>query len=193
MFKCVVSFPDTLLFISIYTYFAMDWSLLHCFNYQVWNHPEADKLYCEEINIGEEKPRQITSGLREHYSLEDMQDRKVLVVCNLKSSKIVGFVSEGMVLAAKVSKSEMLLWWLFLLFIDCIINHSSTLDTLLECRRQTSWARFTTCRCRSRRTGIHWWTEWTAIVFGSGEKEKDMGSRGWGFKDWWRRGSYLEW
>jgi methionine--tRNA ligase beta chain len=70
--------------------------------FKVWNHPDADKLFCEEINVGEENPRQIASGLRAHYSLEDMQDRKVLVVCNLKSSKIVGFVSEGMVLAAKV-------------------------------------------------------------------------------------------
>jgi methionine--tRNA ligase beta chain len=70
---------------------------------KVWEHPDADKLFCEEINVGEENPRQIASGLRGHYTVEEMQDRKVLVVCNLKSSKIVGFVSEGMVLAAKVS------------------------------------------------------------------------------------------
>lgn len=69
----------------------------------MWNHPDADKLFCEEINVGEETPRQIASGLRDYYSFEDLQDRKVLVVCNLKSSKLVGFVSEGMVLAAKVS------------------------------------------------------------------------------------------
>mmetsp|Transcript_27234 Transcript_27234/g.45410 ORF Transcript_27234/g.45410 Transcript_27234/m.45410 type:complete len:787 (-) Transcript_27234:75-2435(-) len=69
---------------------------------KVWNHEEADKLLCEEIDLGEEGgPRQIASGLRGHYSLEEMQDKKVLVVCNLKASKIVGFVSNGMVLAAK--------------------------------------------------------------------------------------------
>jgi len=69
---------------------------------KVWLHPEADKLFCEEINVGEEGgPRLIASGLREHYTLEDMQDRKVLVVCNLKAAKIVGFSSNGMVLAAK--------------------------------------------------------------------------------------------
>lgn len=69
---------------------------------KVWNHEKADKLYCEEIDLGEEGgPRQIASGLRGHYSLEEMQDRKVLVVCNLKSAKIVGFDSNGMVLAAK--------------------------------------------------------------------------------------------
>ena len=69
-----------------------------------WHHPEADKLFCEEIDVGEEDgPRQIASGLREHYTLDEMQDRKVLVVCNLKAAKIVGFNSNGMVLAAKVS------------------------------------------------------------------------------------------
>ncbi|CAJ1926044.1 unnamed protein product [Cylindrotheca closterium] len=67
---------------------------------KVWNHEDADKLLCEEIDIGEET-REIASGLREHYTLEDMQDRLVLVVCNLKASKIVGFSSNGMVLAAK--------------------------------------------------------------------------------------------
>jgi len=69
---------------------------------KVWLHPEADKLYCEEIDVGEDAPRAIASGLREHYTLEEMEGRKVLVVCNLKEAKIVGFSSNGMVLAAKV-------------------------------------------------------------------------------------------
>ena len=69
---------------------------------KVWNHPDADKLFCEEIDVGEETgPRQIASGLRNHYELSDMENKKVLVVCNLKASKIVGFASNGMVLAAK--------------------------------------------------------------------------------------------
>lgn len=68
---------------------------------KIWNHPEADKLFCEEIDVGEDTPRRIASGLREHYQLKDMADRKVLVVCNLKSTKVVGFESQGMVLAAK--------------------------------------------------------------------------------------------
>ena len=70
---------------------------------KVWNHENADKLFCETIDVGEESgPREIASGLRGHYALEDMQDRLVLVVCNLKAAKIVGFTSNGMVLAAKV-------------------------------------------------------------------------------------------
>ena len=68
---------------------------------KVWNHESADKLFCEEVNVGEDAPREIASGLREYYSLEEMDNKKVLVVCNLKSVKIVGFASNGMVLAAK--------------------------------------------------------------------------------------------
>lgn len=72
---------------------------------KVWNHASADKLFCEEVDIAEEGadgPRQIASGLRGHYTLEEMQDRKVLVLCNLKAAKMQGFASSGMVLAAKV-------------------------------------------------------------------------------------------
>jgi tRNA-binding EMAP/Myf-like protein len=54
------------------------------------------RLFCEEIDIGEDAPRRIASGLREHYSLEEMQGRKLIVVCNLKEAKLVGFVSQGM-------------------------------------------------------------------------------------------------
>ena len=67
---------------------------------KVWEHEGSDKLFCEEIDIGEEKPRQIASGLRKYYQLNDLQDRKVLVVCNLKKAKLAGFSSEGMVLCA---------------------------------------------------------------------------------------------
>merc|ERR1712071_676914 len=68
---------------------------------KIWHHPEADKLFCEEIDVGEDNKREIASGLREHYTLEQMDGRKVLGVCNLKAAKIVGFSSNGMVLAAK--------------------------------------------------------------------------------------------
>ena len=69
---------------------------------EVWNHESADKLFCEKIDVGEEAgPREIASGLREFYSIEDMKEKLVLVVCNLKASKILGFTSNGMVLAAK--------------------------------------------------------------------------------------------
>lgn len=74
---------------------------------KVWVHPEADKLYCEEIDVGEEDgPRQIASGLRAHYSEEEMLGKRVLVVGNLKAKKLVGFKSHGMVLCAAQSNED---------------------------------------------------------------------------------------
>lgn len=68
---------------------------------KAWKHTEADKLYCEEIDIGEESgPRQIASGLRAHYDLEDLEGQRVLVLANLKTRKLVGFPSHGMVMCA---------------------------------------------------------------------------------------------
>lgn len=67
---------------------------------KVWTHDEADKLYCEEIDVGEDEPRQIASGLRPYLSQEDLDGRMVLVLCNLKARKLAGFPSHGMVLCA---------------------------------------------------------------------------------------------
>ena len=70
---------------------------------RVWEHEEADKLYCEEIDVGEDEPRQIASGLRPFMGPEDLEGKKVLVLCNLKARKLVGFPSHGMVLCASNS------------------------------------------------------------------------------------------
>mmetsp|Transcript_14651 Transcript_14651/g.31259 ORF Transcript_14651/g.31259 Transcript_14651/m.31259 type:complete len:902 (+) Transcript_14651:291-2996(+) len=67
---------------------------------KVWTHEEADKLYCEEIDVGEDEPRLIASGLRPYLSEEDLDGRMVLVLCNLKARKLAGFPSHGMVLCA---------------------------------------------------------------------------------------------
>jgi len=67
---------------------------------KVWVHEEADKLYCEEIDVGEDEPRLIASGLRPYLSEEDLDGRMVLVLCNLKARKLAGFPSHGMVLCA---------------------------------------------------------------------------------------------
>lgn len=63
-------------------------------------HPNADALYVEEIDVGEEKPRTVVSGLRKFVSEEDMKDRMVAVICNLKPAKMRDIVSYGMVLCA---------------------------------------------------------------------------------------------
>ena len=67
---------------------------------KAWHHQEAEKLFCEEIDVGEDKPRQIASGLRPFYKTEDLENRHVLVLCNLKARNLVGFPSHGMVLCA---------------------------------------------------------------------------------------------
>ena len=63
------------------------------------DHPDAEKLYLLRVNIGEED-RQIIAGLKAYYSKEEMLNRKVLVLCNLKPAKLRGLISEGMLLAA---------------------------------------------------------------------------------------------
>ena len=67
---------------------------------KAWHHPESEKLFCEEIDLGEDAPRQIASGLRAFYKTEELEGRRVVVLCNLKSRKLVGFPSHGMVLCA---------------------------------------------------------------------------------------------
>jgi aminoacyl tRNA synthase complex-interacting multifunctional protein 1 len=67
---------------------------------KAWPHETADKLYCEEIDLGNGEVRNIASGLRPFYKVEDLQDRIVLVLCNLKKRTLVGFPSHGMVLCA---------------------------------------------------------------------------------------------
>jgi aminoacyl tRNA synthase complex-interacting multifunctional protein 1 len=66
----------------------------------VKRHPDADSLYVEEIDVGEEKPRQIVSGLVKFVPIEEMQNRMVIVICNLKPAKMRGIESFGMVMAA---------------------------------------------------------------------------------------------
>jgi aminoacyl tRNA synthase complex-interacting multifunctional protein 1 len=68
---------------------------------KIWPHESADKLYCEEIDLGNGEIRQIASGLRPFYTdVNDLKDQMVLVLCNLKKRTLVGFPSHGMVLCA---------------------------------------------------------------------------------------------
>lgn len=67
---------------------------------KAWEHESSDKLFCEEVDVGEDEPRKIASGLRAFYKMDDMQNRHVLVLCNLKARSLGGFPSHGMVLCA---------------------------------------------------------------------------------------------
>lgn len=74
---------------------------------EVEKHATAEKLYCEKIDIGEpDGPRNIASGLVPHYTLEEMQGKRLIVVANLKPKKLVGFQSFGMVLCAAKAKED---------------------------------------------------------------------------------------
>ena len=64
------------------------------------DHPDAEKLTILEIDIGEEKPRQIVAGIRKHYKIDELIGKKIVVVANLKSAKLRGYESNGMLLAA---------------------------------------------------------------------------------------------
>ncbi|CAM6050456.1 unnamed protein product [Sphagnum compactum] len=67
---------------------------------KVWKHPSADTLYVEEIDIGEGNVRQVVSGLVKFLTLEQMQNRKVLVLRNVKPGKVRDVSSSGLVLCA---------------------------------------------------------------------------------------------
>jgi aminoacyl tRNA synthase complex-interacting multifunctional protein 1 len=67
---------------------------------KAWEHPEADKLWAEEIDVGLEKPLQVCSGLREFKTIDEMQGADVLVICNMKPTKMRGLESAAMVLCA---------------------------------------------------------------------------------------------
>ena len=65
---------------------------------EVEEHPNADKLYVLQVDIGNEK-RQLVAGLRQHYSAEELKNKKIIVITNLKHAKLRGVESQGMLLA----------------------------------------------------------------------------------------------
>ncbi len=70
---------------------------------------KSKKLLKLTIDIGEENPRTLVAGLKEHYSAEEMVGKTIIVVANLKPAKLMGIESNGMLLAAKDGKTVALL------------------------------------------------------------------------------------
>ncbi len=66
-------------------------------------HPKADKLLVSQVDLGDET-RQIVSGIATAYTPEDMVNRKVIVVTNLKPANLRGVESQGMLLAGQHKK-----------------------------------------------------------------------------------------
>ena len=62
-------------------------------------HPNADKLFVLDIDVGGEK-RQIVAGIRSAYKAEELKGKKIIVVANLEPAKLRGVESQGMLLAA---------------------------------------------------------------------------------------------
>ena len=67
---------------------------------------KSKKLLCSQVKIGT-KTRQIVSGIKAHYSPEEMVGKKVMVVTNLKPAKLAGVVSEGMILCAEDAEGNL--------------------------------------------------------------------------------------
>ena len=61
---------------------------------------KSRKLLCSQVRIGSEV-KQIVSGIKAHYSAEEMVGKKVMVLVNLKPAKLAGVLSEGMLLCAE--------------------------------------------------------------------------------------------
>ena len=62
--------------------------------------PKSKKLLCSQVKVGSQV-RQIVSGIKAHYTPEEMVGKKVMVVTNLKPAKLAGVMSEGMLLCAE--------------------------------------------------------------------------------------------
>ncbi len=64
-------------------------------------HPNADKLYVIQIDLGKnEKPRQVVAGLKKYYKPEELTGKQIVIFTNLEPVKLRGIESNGMILAA---------------------------------------------------------------------------------------------
>ena len=61
---------------------------------------KSKKLLCSQVRIGSQV-KQIVSGIKAHYTPEEMVGKKVMVLVNLKPAKLAGVLSEGMILCAE--------------------------------------------------------------------------------------------
>ena len=69
---------------------------------------KSNKLLCSQVKIGS-TTKQIVSGIKKHYSAEEMVGKKVMVLVNLKPATLAGVVSEGMLLCAEDSDGNLAL------------------------------------------------------------------------------------
>lgn len=65
-------------------------------------HPDADSLYVETVDLGNGDERTVVSGLAGLVPMEDLQDRLGVFLCNLKPQKMRGIESKAMLMCASV-------------------------------------------------------------------------------------------
>ena len=70
--------------------------------------PKSKKLLCSQVKIGSQV-KQIVSGIKAHYTPEEMVGKKVMVLVNLKPAKLAGVLSEGMLLCAEDAEGNLAL------------------------------------------------------------------------------------
>ena len=70
--------------------------------------PKSKKLLCSQVKIGSQV-RQIVSGIKAHYSPEEMVGKKVMVLVNLRPATLAGILSEGMLLCAEDAEGNLAL------------------------------------------------------------------------------------
>ena len=70
--------------------------------------PKSKKLLCSQVKIGSQV-KQVVSGIRKHYTPEEMVGKKVMVLVNLKPAKLAGVLSEGMLLCAEDAEGNLAL------------------------------------------------------------------------------------
>jgi len=67
---------------------------------KAWKHPSADSLLVEEIDLGDGNVRQVVSGLAKFFSPDDIVNRRVVLITNVKPGKLRDVMSAGLVLCA---------------------------------------------------------------------------------------------
>ena len=69
---------------------------------------KSKRLLCSQVKVGSQV-KQIVSGIKAHYSAEEMVGKKVMMLVNLKPAKLAGVLSEGMLLCAEDAEGNLAL------------------------------------------------------------------------------------
>jgi len=68
---------------------------------EIEKHPNADRLYIEKVDVGEDELRTVVSGLVQDVPIEELQNRLCVFVCNLKPASLCKVTSQAMILVGK--------------------------------------------------------------------------------------------